>query len=154
MAGRVVYLVRHGHCQKAGTLLGQADVGLTPDGVAQAEALAAELAGADRVVSSDLRRAVETAQRIAFRCGVPVELDARLREISYGEWDGRPWEPGVEPAESLEAFRARVESAWKEVCTGAARVTVLVAHAGVNAVILGDLGLRQEYGAVERVDIS
>jgi broad specificity phosphatase PhoE len=122
--------------------------------VAQAEALAAELAGVERVVSSDLRRAVQTAERIAARAGIPVELDARLREISYGAWDGRPWQEGVAPAESWEAFRVRVLAAWQEIKTGAARVTVVVAHQGVNAAILGDLTLRQDYGTARRVEIA
>ena len=153
MAGRVIYVVRHGQCEGAGTLLGHSDVDLTPEGIAQAEALAGRLRGVERVVSSDLRRAAKTAERIALRAGVAVELDARLREISYGAWDGRPWQPGVEPAESFEAFQARVGEAWQEICAGTASVTVVVAHQGVNAVILGDLGVKQEYGTARRVEI-
>lgn len=146
MAGKVIYVVRHGHCEGAGTLLGHCDAGLTPQGLAQAEALAAQLGEVERVVSSDLRRAVQTAERIAARAGVEVELEPRLREISYGVWDGQPWQEGVEPAESFEAFQSRVQAAWNQICAGTARVTVVVAHRGVNAVILGDLGLEQEYG--------
>jgi broad specificity phosphatase PhoE len=146
--------VRHGRCERAGTLLGQCDVDLTAEGVAQAEALAAELEGVERVVSSDLRRAVRTAERIASRAGVPVELDARLREISYGPWDGQPWEDGVTPAESWEAFQVRVLAAWRDLQAGTARVTVVVAHQGVNAVLLGDLTLRQDYGTAKRVEIA
>jgi len=153
VAGKLIYVVRHGHCERAGTLLGQCDVDLTPEGIVQAEALAGRLRGVERIVSSDLRRAAQTAERIAARAGVAVELDARLREISYGPWDGRPWQPGVEPTESLEAFQARVGEAWQEICASTARVTVVVAHQGVNAVILGDLGLKQEYGTATRVRI-
>lgn len=153
MAGRVIYVVRHGRCEGAGTLLGQSDVDLTAEGIAQAEELAGRLSGVERVVSSDLRRAVQTAERIALWAGVVVELDARLREISYGAWDGRPWEEGVEPVESLEAFQSRVGEAWQDICASAARVSVVVAHQGVNAVILGDLGQTQEYGTARRVEI-
>jgi len=153
VAGRLIYVVRHGRSEGAGTLLGHCDAGLTPEGIAQATALAGRLRGVERIVSSDLRRAVETAERIALRAGVVVELDARLREISYGAWDGRPWQDGVEPAESLEAFQARVAKAWQEICAATARVTVVVAHQGVNALILGDLGVTQEYGTARRVEI-
>ena len=153
MAGRVIYVVRHGRCKGAGTLLGQSDVDLTAEGIAQAEELAGRLSGVERVVSSDLRRAARTAERIAVRAGVVVELDARLREISYGAWDGRPWEPGVEPVESFEAFQARVGEAWQDICASTARVTVMVAHQGVNAVILGDLGVMQEYGTAVRMEL-
>ena len=153
MAGRLIYVVRHGHCEGAGTLLGQCDVGLTPEGIFQAAALAARLPGVERVISSDLRRAVQTAERIAAHAGVTVELDARLREISYGAWDGRPWQEGVKPAESFEEFQTRVGQAWQEICAGTALVTVVMAHQGVNAVILGTMRLKQEYGTAIRVEI-
>jgi broad specificity phosphatase PhoE len=149
-----VYVVRHGQCERAGTLLGLCDVDLTAEGVAQAEALAGELAHVERVVSSDLRRAVQTAERIAARAGIPLELDPRLREISYGAWDGRPWEAGIAPAEAWEAFQERVLAAWEQIRAGTARVTAVVAHQGVNAVILGDLTLRQDYGTARRVEIE
>ena len=46
--------------------------------------------GVDVVYSSDLNRAVETAQ-IAFGCsGIPVLLDWRLRECNYGAMNGMP----------------------------------------------------------------
>ena len=40
------------------------------------------------VVSSDLRRAVETARPLGELVGLPVVLDARLRERSLGRWEG------------------------------------------------------------------
>jgi broad specificity phosphatase PhoE len=155
MAGRVIYLVRHGHCEGAGTLLGQSDVPLTALGLQQAEALARELsaAGVERVVSSDLRRAVQTAEPIAERSRAPLSLDPRLREISYGSVDGSPWREGLEPAEPLEAFQRRVREAWQSILAGPARVAVVVAHLGVNAVILDDLGWRQHYGTAHRLEL-
>ncbi len=63
---------------------------------ARGRALAAELGerrrddGIDAVFSSDLARAVETAE-LAFRgTDIPVTLDWRLREIDYGELNGAP----------------------------------------------------------------
>ena len=41
--------------------------------------------------SSDLRRARATAERIGQRWAVVPALDARLREMNFGEWDGRFW---------------------------------------------------------------
>lgn len=61
------------------------------------EAIVAGLEGVDRllediafaqVVSSDARRAQATARAIA--AGIPLRLDARLRERSFGHWEGRP----------------------------------------------------------------
>ncbi|MDT7573494.1 MAG: glucosyl-3-phosphoglycerate phosphatase [Actinomycetota bacterium] len=40
------------------------------------------------VLSSDLSRALVTAQAIAARAGVEVVADERLREISLGGWEG------------------------------------------------------------------
>jgi len=73
---------------------------------ARGRAFAAELGarrrpdGVDVVLVSDLARAVETA-RIAFAgSGIPIVLDARLREVDYGRLNGAP-------ASAVEAERAR-----------------------------------------------
>ena len=82
-------LTRHGQAASADIMLGgQLDVPLTPDGRHEAEALARRLAGVriDRILSSPLLRAIETAQTVAT--GRPVEVDERLRELDYGRWEG------------------------------------------------------------------
>jgi len=68
---------------------GQRDVPLDDIGRLQAAAAAGELAasfdgGPVRVVSSDLSRASETAEAL----GLPVALDAGLREVFAGTWEG------------------------------------------------------------------
>jgi broad specificity phosphatase PhoE len=82
-------LTRHGQATADDLMLGgQLDPPLTADGRREAEALARRLAGVriDRIVSSPMLRALETAQTIAT--GRPVELDERLRELDYGRWEG------------------------------------------------------------------
>jgi len=82
-------LTRHGEAAPNDIMLGgQLDVPLTPDGRHEAEALARRLAGVriDRIVSSPMLRALETAQTVAT--GRPVEVDERLRELDYGRWEG------------------------------------------------------------------
>ena len=82
-------LTRHGQATAGEVMLGgQLDVPLTPEGRTQAQALARRLSGVriDRIVSSPMLRALETAQAIAT--GRPVELDERLRELDYGRWEG------------------------------------------------------------------
>jgi probable phosphoglycerate mutase len=68
------------------------DVGLSDEGRAQAEALGRRLAGIafERIVSSPLRRARETAGIVAVAApGRPSpELDDRLAEMDYGAWEG------------------------------------------------------------------
>lgn len=69
---------------------GQQDTSLDDTGRAQAEAAAQLLAAehADLLVSSDLRRAQHTATALAALTGLPIALEPRLRERSYGEWEG------------------------------------------------------------------
>ena len=174
---RELCLVRHGHCEKGGTLLGQCDVPLTAEGLVQAQALAAQLAGcgAERLVSSDLRRAMQTATILAGRLDLLLETDRRLREISYGPWDGLAWTeierldpagaprklvdwtswtpPGGEP---FDAFLARVHDARMSLAAVPARLTIVVAHRGVNAVLSGQPldTFQQRYGTALRVPLT
>lgn len=90
---RVVFLVRHGESEwnVSGRLQGQTrHVGLTARGYAQAAAAGRHLAeeGVDAVVSSDLVRASLTAAAVRGATGAPLTFDARLREQSYGAFDG------------------------------------------------------------------
>lgn len=82
-------LTRHGQAVSGDIMLGgQLDLPLTETGRREAEALAQRLAGVriDRIVSSPMQRALETAQAIA--AGRPIEVDERLRERNYGRWEG------------------------------------------------------------------
>lgn len=85
--------MRHGETDDnaAGIWQGHRDSRLSATGREQAR-LAAPVLAALRpsvVVSSDLRRAADTADAVAARLGVPVTRDARLREIDVGRWGGR-----------------------------------------------------------------
>ncbi|MEU4393845.1 histidine phosphatase family protein [Kribbella sp. NPDC023855] len=94
---RHVYLVTHAEAQHHvdGVVGGWYDSELTARGHLQAGRIAEVLANrigrrAVEVHSSDLRRASQTAECIARRFAVEVQTDARLRERSNGEADGRP----------------------------------------------------------------
>lgn len=89
-------LIRHGETtwNRVGRWQGHADPELTESGRAAAESLAVTLAAEhgttpwQRVYASDLRRARETAERLAERLALPLELDTRLRELDVGRWAG------------------------------------------------------------------
>jgi probable phosphoglycerate mutase len=85
-------LVRHGEAEgnREDRFIGQLDVPLTAEGHRQAGALARRLEGIPlaKVVSSDLRRCLETVAPSAASRGLQVEADPRLREIANGEWGG------------------------------------------------------------------
>lgn len=85
-------VLRHGRTEwnDTGRIQGSSDIDLDETGRAQAAAAAAELAAYEpaRIISSDLRRAVDTARPVADITGVEIELDKRLRERGYGPWEG------------------------------------------------------------------
>ncbi|HET8752252.1 MAG TPA: histidine phosphatase family protein [Gaiellaceae bacterium] len=85
-------LVRHGETDwnADGRLQGQTDRPLSDFGRRQARKLAEELADErlEAIYSSDLIRARETAEIVGERLGLPVVLDAELREKDWGTWEG------------------------------------------------------------------
>lgn len=89
---RRLVMLRHGQTEyNAGSRMqGQLDTDLTELGRAQASAAAEILAKRQPllIVSSDLRRAYDTATALGERSGLPVEVDTRLRETHLGDWQG------------------------------------------------------------------
>lgn len=85
-------VVRHGITEwnRGGFAQGMADIDLDEEGRRQAEAVAASLSSfdIDAVVSSDLSRAVHTAEPIAQRHELEVVQDPSFREVDQGEWTG------------------------------------------------------------------
>jgi probable phosphoglycerate mutase len=157
-------LVRHGQTDhtlgKRFSGSGGADPGLTPDGEAQAAAVAAVLAdrgGVAAVVTSPLRRARETAEVIADRVGAPMREVADFRECDFGEWDGHTFAEVQEkwPAElaawladttvappggeSFDVVRRRVLVARdKLLARYPAKAVVVVTHVTPVKVLVGD----------------
>jgi broad specificity phosphatase PhoE len=89
---RRVIVLRHGETDHnaRGVWQGQLDSDLSERGRAQAREAAAALAAYEPalVVASDLRRAAETGDEVAQRCGLPISYDGRWREIHVGQWAG------------------------------------------------------------------
>jgi len=88
-----ILLARHGETlfNVEGRWQGQADSPLTERGLQQARQLAEALRNEAiaAVYSSDLGRAMNTAQEVAALHGLTVTPDARLREIDTGDWTGK-----------------------------------------------------------------
>ena len=141
----MIAFVRHGQTavNKAQRLQGRVDAELDDVGAQQAARLAEVLATEPvaRVVASPLRRAVQTAMPIAAAHGLAVEIDDRLIELDYGEWDERglrdiapdEWarwraDPTFAPpgGESLVAVAARVVDFCREHLGG--DLVVAVSH--------------------------
>lgn len=106
-----VVLVRHGESawQAENRYSGTSDIPMTPRGFRQAERLAtwAKGAGLAAVWTSTLSRARLTGQDSATAAGVPLRVDARLRELDFGDGEGLTSGEMADrfPAD-LRAFRA------------------------------------------------
>lgn len=159
-----IVIVRHGETQwnVEHRLQGQLQPGppLTPEGAAQAAALAARLAGQrfDALCSSDLTRTLQTAEIVRQKGGLAhlhVQIDAGLRERQLGALQGltlaeaRRTHPAVcaglgapnEAAaaagvESIDAMTARVAAALERIAAAHPGQRVLcLAHGGVLAAV-------------------
>ena len=89
-----IYLIRHGETEwnKTGRLQGNANILLSPEGVRQAKLLAEHTPfhTVDAIYSSDLSRAVKTAEILAEKFNLPVIQERGFRETNFGDWEGRP----------------------------------------------------------------
>ncbi len=94
----MIYLVRHGQTEfnRERRIQGHVDSPLTELGVRQAKAVGRLLRDLIRdpdgwrIVSSPLGRARATAEIVAGKLGgLPIELDERIKEMSWGAHDGR-----------------------------------------------------------------
>jgi 2,3-bisphosphoglycerate-dependent phosphoglycerate mutase len=170
-------LIRHGLPIRVEGAGGPADPPLSPDGVAQAEALAAWLAplGVDALYSSPLRRARETAAPLGDTLGLDVVIDAGIEEydahlpeyIPIEELRADPvrWKQAVDEWSSTEAndlrqtFRRRVVDAIEAIVPRhRSQRVAIVCHGGViNAYLSHVIGLRDAiffepaYTSVSRV---
>jgi broad specificity phosphatase PhoE len=163
-----LWLVRHGQTDwnLKGIYQGQSDIPLNETGIEQARKLAGELSGTEfqGIYSSDLIRARQTADIIAAELGIPVTLDARLREINQGIWEGKTIEyvkntyqpdfsrnpkyittPRAEGAESLAEVIVRMVEAANEYYLAHPEGRILLATHGLSAAAL--------YGVVQGIDL-
>jgi len=154
-------IVRHGETEwnRVERFRGRADVPLNEVGLSQAEATARRIETlwqAAAVYSSPLSRAVKTAEAIAGRFSLRVQVHPELIDIDYGQWQGllpedvrerwpellsawyeAPHTVRIPGGESLEDLRVRCGSAVNEIgARHSGSTVVLVAHTVINRVIL------------------
>jgi broad specificity phosphatase PhoE len=148
-------LIRHGEStwNAAGRWQGHGDPPLSRRGQEQARLLANSLLdeGIEVIVSSDLRRAVETAGILGEAIGVQPHLDARLRELDVGGWTGLTREeiaaragPALvefesdDPEAPAGAGECRRDIAER---VGIACADIAAAHAGRSVAVVAHLGV-------------
>jgi alpha-ribazole phosphatase/probable phosphoglycerate mutase len=180
-----LYLIRHGQVADGHTdrYHGNNDIGLSDAGLAQYGHLAAQLRDAPLagIYSSDLSRTRKGADLLAVGREISPQACPEFREVHFGVWEGLTLAEISEryPAElqarfhdlanfripggeSLMDVRARTLPKLKEILAAhPGQALALVAHAGVNRVILADaLGLPldhlfrldQRYGCLNIID--
>ncbi len=147
-----IILVRHGETAlNVARVLQPADTPLSERGQVQAQAVARRLAtmGLVGIVSSDLPRALATAEAIAAATGAPIETSALLQERNFGDFRGQSYEGlGLDPmtldaappgGESMASFIARVALAFADVALRRERLggpLAVVTHGLVIGVML------------------
>jgi probable phosphoglycerate mutase len=142
-------LARHGQTEwhRDNRYVSRTDIALTETGHAQARTLAhrAEREKVDLVFSSPLGRALLTAKPAAAARNLEPETDERLRELDFGEWEGRTLsEIREEDPESVRRFEESAEHGFpggEPLHVGADRVLDVFAnlsrsHAGGTVLVV------------------
>ena len=166
-----LFLVRHGETEAnaTGKLQGWLDAALSDKGVAQAEAAAEYFADIhiDAVYCSPLQRAKKTASIIAARKKLPLTVDANLKEVHFGIWEGHNHEEidamshdewarfftdpkglNIPEGESYVHVQKRMAGVWDKICKeqGPDKDILIVSHGGsIRTMICYLLGLDLNY---------
>jgi alpha-ribazole phosphatase len=150
-----VDLLRHGLTASPNAYCGTLDVPLSPHGRDQMEA-AVTAQHWDIVYTSPLQRCALMAETFAARLGIACHQDVRLRELHFGDWEGRRadellvadadalrrfWsDPLANPppgGESIGALRQRVLSFWDQrIATSPLSRVLVVTHGGPIRILL------------------
>jgi alpha-ribazole phosphatase len=142
-----VYLIRHTRPRiESGLCYGQLEVPLAPTCAEDCAAVAARLPSVEAVWTSPLARCRTLAETIGTRVGVAPVVDGRLRELGFGQWEGRRWETiaggemeswgadywNVAPpgGEAYRELYERVGQVLAEIFACDARRVAVVTHAG------------------------
>jgi len=158
-----IYLIRHGQTDlNAARVVQHPHTPLSEVGLEQARRVGERMRDEpiDLVLSSDYRRAQQTAENVAAGTGVPLEINSELRERNFGDLRGTPYDELVGDVfaddyhpvngESWTEFHSRVDRAWQEVLAVMPRVNrslAVVTHGLVlNSLFERVLSLPQKAG--------
>jgi len=163
--------------------MGRADIPLNSRGRKQARIISNYLKKekVSVVYSSGLKRALETAELIAKTHNLKVKEDERLNETDFGQWEGMTFKqiqkryPGlakkflsnllklkIPGGESFSEFKNRISASLKEILAEEQGNVVIIAHGGVNRVIICELlkipfshlwQIKQDGGAINKIEI-
>ncbi len=142
-----IYLIRHTKVNiEQGVCYGQKDVDLAESYPEELETVKEKLKDIDfdLVISSPLKRAQKLAVDIF---GDQVEVDQRLMELNFGDWEGKVWDEIKDPlfpvwmedfvnkkcsnGESFVMLRDRVLEFWNEIKSKDYNRIAVFTHGGV-----------------------
>lgn len=151
-----IHLLRHGETEGGSRFNGSTDVALSKHGWSQMQTAVKNETDWSRIISSPLLRCAEFAQMLKQQQKVPLHLDDRIKEIHFGEWEGRSaeeifaensevltryWQNPIQHTpiggEPLKEFETRVLAFWQEtIKKHRGEKILLIAHGGVIRLLL------------------
>lgn len=179
----IIFLVRHGE-EICGFRGGWSSTELAFEGIRQAEGLAEYFFNMQneynikKIYSSDLKRAVQTAEKVSEKLDIPVVFKRNFREVNNGDlagldnekadiiypnlyWKKLGWNENYPNGESPADFFERVSTAWNDFLKTVKKENenvILVTHGGVIQIILSILkhekySNNNSYGNISCCDI-
>lgn len=122
-----LYLLRHGETpySRSGGFCGALDPDLTPEGEQMAQAFATTYTGIpwQALYTSPMRRTLATLKPLAEKTGLEMQIRDGLREIHYGEWEGKT-HPEVRESYTEDYLRWMTEPAWNSPTGGETAVQI------------------------------
>jgi uncharacterized phosphatase len=139
------YFIRHGETDwnLQNKFMGKQDIPLNETGIDQAyeESYVLDNIELDKVFSSPLKRAKETAIIISDECRLELEIVDKLQERSWGSLEGRTRDSVdlsflsdkniASDSETYLAFETRIISAMKYILTSQMQYPLIISHGGV-----------------------
>lgn len=155
----LIDLMRHGEPVGGIRYRGQIDDPLSAKGWQEMRAALGKERPWDLIISSPLGRCLAFAEDLSQESGLPLEIDDRLKEIGFGEWQGKTreeitqYDPGLvqrfyrdpttyrpDGAEGLAEFRTRIVEAVNDTLNRhSGRHILMVCHAGTIRMVLGHI---------------
>jgi len=174
MKETIIDLIRHGEPEGGSRYRGhRIDDPLSEKGWSQMWAAVENPAAWQHIITSPLQRCHAFAEALAEKYKLPLQVDDRLREIGFGEWEGQtraqiqqrnqveydnfyrdPVNCRPEGAEPLDTFMARTHSAFDDaVKQYSGSHLLMVAHAGVIRSLV-TYALGADAAAMYRINIG
>ncbi|MBF0097755.1 MAG: alpha-ribazole phosphatase family protein [Magnetococcales bacterium] len=180
----LIDLLRHGEPEGGPMYRGSLDDPLSATGWQQMESAISNHPPWQAIYTSPLQRCAHFAERLGARLALPVIREEGLREMHFGEWEGKttphllatdgdrltsfwrdPLNNTPPNGEPLLLFHQRVAAAWdKMLAAHDGQSLLLVAHSGVIRMLLGGVVLNMplqnlsrivvEYAALSRVRVD